>query len=354
MELRAGDVGLWRLVAQHVVTPLPGAEDVVRELAAVQAQDLRSAATSVALRTSAGTVDSLAAALEAGTVVRSWPMRGTLHLLEAADLGWVLDLTAARTLSSIRGRYAQLGLDGAATDRAREIAVEVLAGGRGSTRRDLMAAFEARGLSTTGQRGPHLLGHLAHTQVVCLGPLEGREQRIVLTAEWITAPRRVPVEEAAAVWAARYLRAHGPAGVGDFAGWAKLPVTVARAAFAAVRADFEVVEVDGVEHLVRPGLGDEVAAHRRAARGAHVLPGFDEFVLGYADRSHVMTAEEFERVVPGGNGVFRGTVVTGGRVTGTWTRDGAAVVVAPFAPATPATDAAVARRAAALPSGWFA
>lgn len=354
MDLGASEVGLWRLVAQHVVAPLPGAGDVVRALAAVQAQDLRAAATAVALRTAAGTVDSLAAALDDGTVVRSWPVRGTLHLIEAADLGWVLDLTARRTLASVRHRYRDLGIDEATTDRARETAVAVLSGGRRLTRREFLAALDEGGTPVAGQRGAHLLGHLAHTQVVCLGPLAGREQQVVLTAEWITAPRRVPVEEAAAAWAARYLRAHGPARVADFAGWAKLPVTVARAAFAAVREDFEVVEVDGVEHLVRPGLDQEVAAHRRAARGAHVLPGFDEFVLGYADRSHVMTADEFARVVPGGNGVFRGTVVTGGRVTGTWHREHGAVVVEPFAPPSAAVAAAVAHSAARVPSGWFA
>ena len=68
-----------------------------------------------------------------------------------------------------------------------------------------------------------------------------------------------------------------------------------------------------------------------AGRLVLALPGFDEFLLGYTERSLVLTPEHANKIVPGGNGVFRKTIVAGGQVVGTWdvSRNGGAVVVVP-------------------------
>ncbi|WP_432521945.1 winged helix DNA-binding domain-containing protein [Kineococcus sp. SYSU DK006] len=371
-RLAAGEVGVWRLAAQGVLPRAGSAAEVVRRLGAVQAQDLRAAATAVALRTAAGG-DDLARALEAGEVVRSWPMRGTLHLIGGDDLRRVLRLCAQRTVTASARRRAELGIGDADLAVALRCAQELLTGTRGATRADLLAAFERAGQGTAAGRGYHLLFHLSATGVLCQGPLLGREQAFVLVEEWLPAagapggPERAgdaggaeddeddeddeDVEEAAARWAARYLRGHGPASAADFAGWTKLPLGRARRAFAAVRGQFEAVEVDGVEHLVDPAVAGLVAAHRRALRGLHLLPGFDEFLLGYAHRGHVLAAEHAARVVPGGNGVFRGTLVSAGTVVGTWVREGDGIAADWFAEPSAAQTAALERRAAALPSG---
>ncbi|WP_432571777.1 winged helix DNA-binding domain-containing protein [Kineococcus sp. SYSU DK005] len=350
MRLAAREVGLWRLVAQRVVPALPGAAAVVEHLTCVQAQDLRAATTAVALRTAPGGPD-LPAALAAGQVVRSWPLRGTLHLLPAADLPWVLALCAPRVLRSTTARRAALGVAEADVAAARRAAQGLLRGGRGAARSEVLAAFEAAGQRTAGGRGYHLLLHLSLTGVLCLGPVRGREQDFVLLAEHVTAPRALEGEQALAELALRFLTSHGPASVADLARWAGLPVTAARRAVAAVRERLAAVDVEGTELLHDPALPDLVAGHRRAAAGTHLLPGFDEFVLGYADRSHVLPAEHAGRVVPGGNGVFRGTVVHGGAVVGTWTRDGDAVSTEPFTPFAPAVLRGVQRSAATLPTG---
>lgn len=49
-----------------------------------------------------------------------------------------------------------------------------------------------------------------------------------------------------------------------------------------------------------------------------LLPGFDEYLLGYTDRSAALAPEHANLTVPGGNGIFKATVVAGGRVAGTW------------------------------------
>ncbi|MGY1823905.1 winged helix DNA-binding domain-containing protein [Geodermatophilus sp. SYSU D00079] len=314
------DLALLRLVAQRLAGPrLPDPGAVVRRLTCVQAQELPGALTSVALRTADGSRAAVVAALDGGEVVRSWPMRGTLHLVAADDLHWLLELLGPRVLAGAAQRRAALELGEDEVERARAVVTAALAGGRRCSRRELLVTVADGGVSTTGQRGYHLLWYLSQTGTLCLGPTDGGgEQLFVLLDEWVRAPRRLDREEALAELALRFFTGHGPATVADLARWAGLPLRDVRAGLAAVRSDLAALVVDGREHLMAPETPDLLAEHRADAERLLLLPGFDELVLGYADRSCTVPPEFAGRIVPGGNGVFRPTVVAGGRVVGTW------------------------------------
>jgi hypothetical protein len=350
----ARELALLRLVAQRIAGPRPAtAADAVRRLLCVQAQDLPGALTSVALRTAQRARAGVAAALDAGEVVRSWPMRGTLHLVAAGDLRWLLQLLAPRALAASAGRRAGLGLTPADHAAAREAVGEALTGGRRCRRRDLLAVLVAAGLDVSGQRGAHLLGHLCQTGVLCLGPRDGAEQAFVLLDEWVPASRHLDRAEALAELARRYVVGHGPATAADLARWAGLPLTEARTALAAVRAELAAVEVDGREYLLAPETPDLLAGSRAEATGLFLLPGFDEFILGYADRTCAVPPEFADRIAPGGNGLFRPTVVHRGRVLGTWRWAGRgahrSAVATPFTTFPGEVAAAVPVAAAELP-----
>jgi hypothetical protein len=315
----SSELGLLRLVAQRLAGPAqPTAADAVRGLTAVQAQDYPGALTSVALRTAGRRRPDVEAALDAGEVVRSWPMRGTLHLVAADDLPWLLELLAPRILAGAGGRRERLGLTEVDIEGARAAAIAVLGGGRRLRRDALLAAFAGAGVDVSGQRGYHLLWYLAQTGLLCLGPTEAGQQLFVLLDEWVPIRFRRERAEALAELALRYFTGHGPATVKDLARWAGLPLGDARIGLATARPELAAVEVDGVEYLQAPDTADLLAAVRDHARGVFLLPGFDEFVLGYGDRSAVLDPEFAERIVPGGNGMFRPTVVSDGRIVGTW------------------------------------
>jgi hypothetical protein len=78
----------------------------------------------------------------------------------------------------------------------------------------------------------------------------------------------------------------------------------------------------------------------REASSAFALPGFDEYLLGYKDRSAVLDAAHAEKICPGDNGMFAATIVIDGRVVGTWKRafkkTGIEITATPFAPMSPA------------------
>lgn len=311
--------------------------DAVRGLLALQAQDLPGALWSVGLRSGA-TQQQVVAAHEAGGFVRSWPLRGALHLVAPDDLPWLLDLAGARAMTSAEGRHRRLGLEAADFARSERIALRLLDGAT-STRAQLLAAFEAEGLSTAGQRGAHLLVRLAQTGVVVL---TARDRWARLDGV-VAAPRRLDRDAALRELALRYLAGHGPATDRDLAWWAGLTLADARAGIAAARDRLEELTLDGATYLHAPEL-------EPARSAVHLLPGFDEYLLGYADRSAPLAGAPLSRVAPGSNGMFLATIVADGEVVGTWRREQSAtrvaVSLAPFRELTAAHTEGIARAAA--------
>jgi hypothetical protein len=349
------EVGMLRLAAQWLAGPGTTPAESVRRLCAVQGQDYPGALTSIALRTAERRRKDVEAALDDGEIVRSWPMRGTLHVLAADDLPWMLELLSPRAMAGLAGRRERLQLTEAHVEHARELVVAALQGGRRLRRADLLAAIDAGGVATTGQRGYHLLWYLAQTATLCLGPTNGAgEQLFVLLDEWMPTPRRLVGEEALAELARRFFLGHGPATVQDLARWSGITVRDARSGLAMVRLELAALDVDGVEHLMDPATPDRLASCRAEAEGLFLLPGFDEFVLGYGDRTAVLDAEFAQQIVPGGNGMFRPTVVHGGRIVGTWqwTGRGAGRTVraTPLTAFPAAVEAAIPGAAAELPA----
>lgn len=317
------DLALLRLAAQRIAGPgCDTPTDAVRWLTALQAQDYPGALISVALRTRSRDRSDVEAALTAGAVVKSWPLRGTLHFVPAEDLPWLLDLTAERELIGATRRHAELELDERSFAWARDLAEQALHGGRELTRAGLQQVWERAGLSTAGQRGYHLIWQLALTRTLCFGPVRDGEQQLVLLAEWAPRTRQPERDEALGELASRYFRGHGPATVKDLARWANLLVADVRTAVAIARPALERIEVDGVEYLMDPQTPDRLARYREHAEEVFLLPGFDEYMLGYGDRSAALPVRFADRIVPGGNGMFRSTVVCAGQVVGTWVRTG--------------------------------
>src|SRR5215210_4026103 len=261
------DIGPLRLAAQRLVgdresTP----RDAVRRLLAVQAQDLPGALTSVALRTVARSRAEVVAALDSGEVVRSWPMRGTLHLVAADDLPWMLDVLGSRTLGGVAKRWAGLELDEVQAERARECVLAALEQRDRAGRAELLEAIAAGGVATTGQRGYHLLWYLSQTGTLCMGPTDGDgDQLYVLLDRWIAEPRRLGPDEAHSELALRFFTGHGPATVPDLVRWSGSTAGRIRAGLAEVRDRLESVSVDGTEYLMDPSTPERLAAARREA-----------------------------------------------------------------------------------------
>jgi hypothetical protein len=319
-------LGRLRLVSQRLLPQgLPAAGDapdspagVVRWMTAMQAQDLQAALWAVGVRLPRSGISAVRAALDTGTVVRSWPMRGTLHLVAPEDLGWMLELTADRLTKGIAARHRELGITWADVEKCRDLALDRLAAAGPASRSELFSVFDAAGQPTQGQRGVHILGTLCRHGWLVQGPLAGNQQLLVAFDQWIPQSRRLERAEAVAEWLLRYFRSHGPATVRDFAWWTQIPLTEVRSALEEIRGELVELTYDGTGYWMSPETALLLDGRVPGGRSVLLLPGFDEFLLGYTDRSLVLPPEHANLVVPGGNGVFKKTVVAAGEVIGTW------------------------------------
>ncbi|HEX2704997.1 MAG TPA: winged helix DNA-binding domain-containing protein [Candidatus Lustribacter sp.] len=318
---------------------------VVLGLGAVQAQDYAAASWALGLRCASGTLADVVQAVTDREVVRTWPMRGTLHLVPAADAGWMCHLLTGPPIRAAARLFAHLGLTEEVLGTARGAIERALTGGVALSRPELFALLAGLGIDPSAQRGIHLLGRFSQQGLLCQGVPQGRQPTFTLLEEWVPGPNRPTREEALATLARRYVGGHGPVTERDFAWWTGQTLGFAREAFGLIDADVERVSVDGPPHVVLRDAPTSLPRH-----GAHLLPGYDELILGYQDRSATMDAATLARVVPGSNGVFQPTILANGRVVGTWTRmttsSGVVVTARPFAPLSRTRLASVGRAAA--------
>ena len=340
-ELSRQELIALRLASQRLVQPdAPGtagfkrAAQAVQWMGAMQAQEYAHARWAVGSRFMADAAVTDAAieqALAQRKVVRSWVLRGTLHLAAAEDLRWLLALAAPALLTRTAAAYRQAGLDEAALRKILPALRQCLEGGQQLTRVELFAALARRRIDTEGERGGRILYRAAQTGLICLGDPRGRQATYALLDGWLPPAPELPREEALKKLAQRYFSSHGPATLADFAWWSGLAAGEARTAL----------------EMAAPGLSQAMFEGRTVwwsmrtpalAAGApaiQLLAGFDEYVLGYTDREAVIDSAHAGKLMTP-NGLFRPALLLGGRAAGTWQvevkKAALSISTAPFAP----------------------
>ena len=335
-------IALARLVNQGISHPtFAEAGDVVAWLGALQAQDYGGTLWAIGLRMTSATEQGIEQAIAERTIVRTWPMRGTLHLVAANDVRWMLALLAPREIAGSAGRSRQLELDEATFARSKEVFAHALQGGQQLTRDEMLQTLEQAGIATTGQRGYHLLVQSAQAGLICFGSRRGKQPTFALLDDWIPQMKPLARDEALAELTRRYFSGHGPATTQDLMRWAGLTAAEAKRGLEAVGKELIQETIAGRVYW----MPSSTPAPSRGMKSAYLLPGFDEYVLGYGDRSAVLDPAYAQRICPGDNGMFIPTLVIDGEITGTWKRtlkkNTVVIEVTPFRPLTPAENHAL-------------
>jgi hypothetical protein len=299
----------------------------VRAVVGIQAQDKNAASLGVRARLAGSTASGVDRALyEERSIARVWCMRGTLHLVAAEDVRWIVGLLGPVGLRRNRARIAEMGVD---SDEALRAVRDALAEHGPLTRHELAAESRARGvrLADDPQAPVHLVGRAAMKGLVCEAAPRDGKPAYGLIDDWLGDRAGQPLDrdDALAELARRYVAANGPAEPEDLAAWSGLGMRDARRGF----------ELAGIRAAEPPA----------AARTVRLLPAFDGFLLAHRDRSLTVRPEHARAVLPGG-GVLRPTLVVDGVVEGTWRLDRGRPRVDPFADLQPDVADAVGAEAA--------
>ncbi|HKI03764.1 MAG TPA: winged helix DNA-binding domain-containing protein [Thermoanaerobaculia bacterium] len=318
--------------------------EVVRWLGAVQAQDYLGALWAVGLRMRCATEGAVERALAERTILRTWPMRGTLHFVAAADARWMLELMTPRVVASQAARHQrEYGLDAAIYSKSRDVLTRALEGGKQLSRNAMYQALEDGHVSAAGQHGIHILWRLAQEGLICFGAREGKQKTFVLLDEWVPGAKRLEREEALAELVRRYFTGHGPATVQDLMWWSGLTAADVAAGLEMAKADLvqEVVD-DRIYWFSSEQFDSSIPA-------AYLLPAFDEYVVAYKDRGAVLDSSHVKQTYTV-NGIFNPIMILDGQVVGTWKRTlkKASVIVTlnPFNPLKKSQERAFARAGA--------
>ncbi|MFH8571728.1 winged helix DNA-binding domain-containing protein [Streptomyces sp. NPDC017993] len=330
----------WRLRQQSLAPRTSAsAERLVGQLAGVQAQIASAAELAVGTRRKSPSADAVRRALDARSVVKTWAMRGTLHVLPADEVAAYLALLgAARTWEKASWQKA-FGVSPRTMEALGE-AVDDILDGRVLTRQELTDAVAARrGLEELGEQltsgWSAVLKPLAWTGRLCQGPPQGQKVTFTSPSSWVPGWRGVPdVEEAAAAVISSYLGAHGPADPLTFDAWLLRGATrkaALRGWFASLGDRLTQVEVDGVGGAFVRSEDAAALARAKPSREVRLLAGFDQYVLGPGTADTRLIAAGRRTAVSRTAGWISPVVVHEGRVAGVWEFTEESVAVTLFA-----------------------
>jgi len=356
VELTWPQVHAFRLTRHHLNGRAPRKDlaKVVGEIGGAQAQVMSAAEMQVAVRARCTAAEVRDALWKDRSLVKTWLMRGTLHLARSEDLPVYIGAMGRHWVSQMRPSwltYMQV------TEKEFWAICEDIGAalnGTPMTREELIAQV-GRGRSEHVHQvlrsgWGSMLKPAARNGLLCFGPNRGQTVTFVRPESWLPSWREVDPDDAIVEMARRYLRVYGPATQRDFARWWGSWPGVARAAWKGVEPELASVTVEGERGDL---LTEDVSSVRRAkiTDPVQLLPLFDPYLMGHKKRDHLVD-RAFAAKVSRTAGWISAVVLVEGKVAGTWTHVLAnrnlRITVEPFRKLRPRVVSQIRERAAEL------
>jgi len=314
--MKRSDIARLRLDNQRLsCSSFTNPVEVVRWFGAIQSQDLPGSLYAIGLRMRHATEALVERSLAAGSIVRSWPMRRTIHCMAAEDARWMIRTLAPRGIARMKPYYRQMRITDDDLERTGKVLQSALARTR-LTRPELYQRINDAGVSSATpdvpMRGLHLLVHWAQAGLICLAARRDKQPTFALVEEWTPRGRDLSGNDALAELASIYMRAHAPATTKDFAWWTGLTVADAKRALLLIGDILRSVRVDGVEYWLMRDAPAPPSGRLRLL----LLPAFDEYTVAYADRSIAVDPSLLSSI----NNGLAANIIVKGRIAGTWKR----------------------------------
>jgi hypothetical protein len=280
---------------------------LVAWMGAVQAQEYGPSKWGLGLRLPPSATDAgIERAVNQGRILRTHILRPTWHFVAAADIRWMLELTAPRVQRIMASYDRQMGLDHAVMTRAAGVVEQALGESDCLTRQELGRHLHGAGLPAGNRELAHIAMYAELEGLICSGPRRGKRSTYALLANRTPVGKRLQRDEALAELTKRYFRSHGPATVRDFVWWSGLTSADAKRGLEMIRARHR--EEEGLKYW---SVGRDPRSAPRSKSSLHLLPIYDEYLVAYRDLQAVPRP-------PYLMGNFQHVMVIGGQVAGTW------------------------------------
>lgn len=297
-------------------TAFKNAADVVNWFCAIQAQDYLGSLWTIGQRLPKTSEGNIEKEIENRKIVRTWPMRGTLHFVSPDDIRWMVKLLAPRVVARAKSLYREQGLDAKMLTKGTKIIEEALTKKSRLTRAEIYEAFERKKIQITEQRGIHLIGYAAHQGLICFGPREGKQHTFVLLDEWIPKSKSLTEDESLAELASRYFDSHGPATMQDFSWWSGLTLSEVKRSIEMIEKEMVSFTIDDQKYWMKPM--DSVPKSK--AIQVSLLSWFDEYIIGYKDRTAAFDPSTQKFIEKPKNGLYTAVILINGKIAGNWKR----------------------------------
>lgn len=345
------DIAHLRLANLQLSRPsLSSPAEIVSRLGAMQAQDYVGAKWSLGLRLWPTSDAAIEQAINDGAILRTHMLRPTWHFVSPGDIRWMLALTSPRVHATNGSMYRLLELDEPTLRRCASVMERALRGGNALTRDELKGVLETAGITVaggrdrSGQRLAYLIMWAELEGLIASGPRRGKQFTYRLLDEGAPESHTMSRDEALVELARRYFTGHGPATAHDLARWSSLTLADVRRALAALESTLQRADVEGQSYW----FAGEDMPPREPSPAAYLLSIYDEYTIGYKDRSAIGEREYGERLQAMGN-ALQNVIVIDGRIAGTWRREvkkaTLLIELSPFRLLTEAEQAAVAAAA---------
>jgi hypothetical protein len=306
-----------RLNNQHIAAQVfDSPAQVVQWLGAVQAQDYAAGKWAVGLRMKAGSDAALEQAFTDGSILRTHVMRPTWHFVTPDDIRWMVEFSAKRVKAAMSYQFRRLGLDAAFLKRSDTAIGKALQGGMQLTRLELVSILKQRGIKTDNLGFLHILMHAELECLICSGGRRGKQFTYALLDERAPQAKKLDRDEALAELTRRYLMSHGPATLQDYAWWSGLTISDAKTGLELIKPQIINEVVDGEIYWYAASM----PSVKEIPRSAWLLPNFDEYMVGYTDRSGVIEPDHAKKLEAFGVYLLNPAVVIKGKIVGTWKR----------------------------------
>lgn len=309
------NIAALRLHNQHILkSTLTSPEEAVKWFGAVQAQEYLFSLWALGLRVPGSTEETIKKAITERKIIRTWPMRGTIHYVPAEDTAWMTALMAKRVNLKFKNQLEKMGLPHSTVLAAKPLLIKALEQGDHLTRAELYEKLEQGGIKNAKKFGLFIVAYWAQEGLLCFGIHRGKQPTFTLLEQWVPNQQKLTVEESLAEITRRYFQSHGPATLHDFAWWSGLTITEVKQGIKLVGNFLASHEYRGKQYFTATSLN---ISQPVSAAGSFLLPCFDEYTVSYKDRS---VAVDQENLVNYGYGVNWNNIIIDGRITGAWKR----------------------------------